>query len=77
MMKSHSAEGVSGQTETFVKQETNDNHETSASKGELSVGGITIKNGTGKKRGTIFKCESCSKVCTHIRFLVTSIQFLS
>jgi hypothetical protein len=31
-----------------------------ASTGELSGGGITIKN--GKKRGTIFKCESCSKV---------------
>lgn len=27
---------------------------------ELSAGGITIKN--GKKRGMIFKCESCSKV---------------
>ena len=31
-----------------------------ATPAELSGGGITIKN--GKKRGTIFKCESCSKV---------------
>ena len=64
MIRSHSAEGVSGQNETSVKQE--DTQDTPVGKGELSVGGITIKNGTGKKRGTIFKCESCSKVCVSL-----------
>jgi len=37
---------------------------------EISAGGITIKNGTGKKRGTIFKCESCSKVYRHPSCLI-------
>ncbi|KAK7691457.1 hypothetical protein QCA50_004856 [Cerrena zonata] len=70
MMKSHSAEAVSSQDETSVKQETVDTHDTPVGKGELSVGGITIKNGTGKKRGTIFKCESCSKVYRHPSCLI-------
>jgi len=36
----------------------------------LSVGGITIKHGTGKKRGTTFQCESCSKVYRHPSCLI-------
>lgn len=39
-----------------------------ASSGELSAGGITIKN--GKKRGSIFKCESCSKIYRHPSCLI-------
>ncbi|KAH8103321.1 hypothetical protein BXZ70DRAFT_925031 [Cristinia sonorae] len=35
---------------------------------ELSAGGIAIKN--GKKRGMIFKCESCSKVYRHPSCLI-------
>ncbi|KAI0075614.1 hypothetical protein K474DRAFT_1685243 [Panus rudis PR-1116 ss-1] len=63
-------------TESNIKQEDadhqasqNGNHTTApAGKGEVSVGGISIKNtGTGKKRGTIFKCESCSKHSPHWR----------
>lgn len=58
---------VTSSIDLSVKQEDVDrqvSHDSSgAGKGELSVGGITIKNGTGKKRGTIFQCESCSKVC--------------
>ncbi|TCD67634.1 hypothetical protein EIP91_012199 [Steccherinum ochraceum] len=41
-------------------------HETATT--ELSAGGITIKN--GKKRGMIFKCESCSKVYRHPSCLI-------
>ena len=33
----------------------------SAAKSELSSAGISVTK-SGKKRGTIFKCESCSKV---------------
>ena len=35
-------------------------------------GGITVSagKGTGKKRGTIFKCESCSKVYRHPSCLI-------
>lgn len=51
-----------GQLEQAVKQEEEEQpaSTTRAPSGELSGGGITVKN--GKKRGTIFKCESCSKV---------------
>lgn len=46
--------------EQQVKQEEHDTPGTAAN--ELSVGGITIKSGNGKKRGTTYQCESCSKV---------------
>lgn len=40
---------------------------------ELNGTGISVtsaKSGTGKKRGTIFKCESCSKVYRHPSCLI-------
>ncbi|KAL4247453.1 hypothetical protein ABKN59_008629 [Abortiporus biennis] len=50
----------------LVKQEDEEGSTTH----EVSVGGgISIK-GTGKKRGTIFKCESCSKVYRHPSCLI-------
>lgn len=50
-----------------VKEEDEDKDNASnpnpSTNGEVSVGGgISIRSATGKKRGTIFKCESCSKV---------------
>lgn len=52
-----------GQVEQAIKQEEEEQvaEVPQAPSGELSGGGISIKN--GKKRGTIFTCESCSKVC--------------
>ena len=37
----------------------------SAAKAELNSAGISVTK-SGKKRGTIFKCESCSKVCVSL-----------
>lgn len=52
-----------GQVEQAIKQEEEEQvaEVPQPPSGELSGGGISIKN--GKKRGTIFTCESCSKVC--------------
>ncbi|CAL1711059.1 unnamed protein product [Somion occarium] len=65
---------VTSSVDLSVKQEDVDrqvSHDSSgAGKGELSVGGIIIKNGTGKKRGTIFQCESCSKMYRHPSCLI-------
>ena len=56
---------VGEREDSAIKHEEDDNQVTStAPKAELSAAGITIKNGNGKKRGTIYKCESCSKVGT-------------
>lgn len=56
---------IDGTAPEAIKQEEEEQpatvHLPQATPAELSGGGITIKN--GKKRGTIFKCESCSKVC--------------
>ncbi|KAI0343877.1 hypothetical protein BDW22DRAFT_1356477 [Trametopsis cervina] len=54
--------------EQQVKQEDQEVHAVVPN--ELSVGGITIKNGSGKKRGTTYLCESCSKVYRHPSCLV-------
>ncbi|KAI9063682.1 hypothetical protein FKP32DRAFT_1676370 [Trametes sanguinea] len=67
---------VSGPTATVPKQEVADedlvpddvSSERSA-KTELNGAGISITK-TGKKRGTIFKCESCSKVYRHPSCLI-------
>ena len=60
-----------GASEGAIKQEEEEQSPTvtlpQANVGEVSVGGITIKN--GKKRGNIFKCESCSKVCSIDSFI--------
>lgn len=58
------------QPEQAIKQEEEEQPPTTtpAPSGELSGGGISIK--TGKKRGTIFKCESCSKVYRHPSCLI-------
>ena len=55
-----------------VKEEDEDKDNASnpnpSTNGEVSVGGgISIRSATGKKRGTIFKCESCSKVSLSLR----------
>jgi hypothetical protein len=55
-----------------VKQEDHDG--PSSAPNELSVGGVTIKNGSGKKRGTTYQCESCSKVCSNDLFLLFNAQ---
>lgn len=63
-------------TSELVKQEDEDAQSAQDGTGvvqapnEISAGGITIRNGTGKKRGTIFKCESCSKVYRHPSCLI-------
>ncbi|KAJ3477355.1 hypothetical protein NLI96_g10519 [Meripilus lineatus] len=58
-----------------VKEEDEDKDNASnpnpSTNGEVSVGGgISIRSATGKKRGTIFKCESCSKVYRHPSCLI-------
>ncbi|KAI0691503.1 hypothetical protein BC835DRAFT_1360186 [Cytidiella melzeri] len=52
----------------IVKEE--DHEGPGAVPNEVSVGGITIKNANGKKRGTTFQCESCSKVYRHPSCLI-------
>ena len=47
--------------EQMIKLEDPDQH-SNAGVVDLSIAGITIKSGNGKKRGTTFQCESCSKV---------------
>ncbi|RPD65439.1 hypothetical protein L226DRAFT_530975 [Lentinus tigrinus ALCF2SS1-7] len=73
-----SASGMitSGSSTTVPKIETRDDDvvpgEASAAppvKTEISGGGISVTK-TGKKRGTIFKCESCSKVYRHPSCLI-------
>ncbi|GJE98220.1 hypothetical protein PsYK624_144440 [Phanerochaete sordida] len=63
-------EAASGLPEHAIKQEEEEQPTSisPAPSGELSGGGISIKN--GKKRGTIFKCESCSKVYRHPSCLI-------
>ncbi len=68
--------GGSGTSEgTSVKQEEEDfaTSVSATARGELAAGGISIKLGNGKKRGTIFTCESCSKVGTSLDFLLVAI----
>ncbi|THG97282.1 hypothetical protein EW026_g4690 [Hermanssonia centrifuga] len=65
--------GGSGTSEgTSVKQEEEDfaTSVSATARGELAAGGISIKLGNGKKRGTIFTCESCSKVYRHPSCLI-------
>ena len=61
----------SGQQEQAIKQEEEEQaaEVPQTSSVELSGGGIIVKN--GKKRGTIFKCESCSKVLAYFAHHVT------
>ncbi|KAI0090663.1 hypothetical protein BDY19DRAFT_936581 [Irpex rosettiformis] len=54
--------------EQQVKQEEHDAPGTVAN--EVSAGGITVKNGNGKKRGTTYQCESCSKLYRHPSCLI-------
>ncbi|KAF7792776.1 hypothetical protein EIP86_003874 [Pleurotus ostreatoroseus] len=56
----------------MVKQEEEEHsvNGSTSHKGEISAAGITIKSANGKKRGTIYKCESCSKIYRHPSCLV-------
>ncbi|TFY55006.1 hypothetical protein EVJ58_g8524 [Rhodofomes roseus] len=46
-------------------------HDTKREEADLGGGiSVTAGKGTGKKRGTIFKCESCSKVYRHPSCLI-------
>ncbi|CCM02684.1 uncharacterized protein FIBRA_04790 [Fibroporia radiculosa] len=65
-----SASGVMDSTTNSTKQEAT---ETDPVGSELVVTGISVTNsktGAGKKRGSIFKCESCSKVYRHPSCLI-------
>ncbi|KAI0635123.1 hypothetical protein C8Q77DRAFT_1106081 [Trametes polyzona] len=73
---SASGQMSSGSTPKVPKQEATDENTVpdeastvAPSKTEINGAGISVTK-TGKKRGTIFKCESCSKVYRHPSCLI-------
>ena len=71
MMASSRGPKVEAKDDDVVPEETS---AASAARAELNGAGISVTK-SGKKRGTIFKCESCSKVSLPTLYLSCRRQY--